>query len=157
MSNRCWRSLVTALGILAGALLGAWLVRRLSGCPERCGDQPAEQPLASPKIAIPTSPAPPAMGEIEIPLPGPSVEVSAGAGAGSPAGHDAGSAQADDLTRISGIGPKYAETLAAAGITTFRRLAASEPAALAAIISAPAWRKVDFASWIAQAATLAVE
>jgi len=38
-----------------------------------------------------------------------------------------------------------------AGITTFAGLAASDEAALAAIIGAPAWRRVDYAMWIEQA------
>jgi predicted flap endonuclease-1-like 5' DNA nuclease len=57
----------------------------------------------------------------------------------------------DDLTRIEGIGPKYAEELRAAGIGTFGELASSNPARLAGIVKAPDWRRVDYASWIDQA------
>ncbi|UMB52831.1 50S ribosomal protein L21 [Lutibacter sp. A80] len=41
----------------------------------------------------------------------------------------------DDLKKIEGIGPKIADTLAAAGITTFAELAKSEPAKIAEIIA----------------------
>jgi predicted flap endonuclease-1-like 5' DNA nuclease len=58
---------------------------------------------------------------------------------------------ADDLSRLEGIGPTYAQRLRAAGIATFSRLAEADPERLAAIIQAPAWRQPDYASWIAQA------
>ncbi|MDV7186271.1 50S ribosomal protein L21 [Lutibacter sp. TH_r2] len=44
-------------------------------------------------------------------------------------------AKADDLKKIEGIGPKIADTLAAAGIVTFADLAKSEPAKIAEIIA----------------------
>ncbi len=57
----------------------------------------------------------------------------------------------DDLQLIEGIGPKYSELLRAADILTFAELADTEPERLAEIIAAPAWRGVDYDSWIAQA------
>lgn len=66
-----------------------------------------------------------------------------------------GPAQADDLTLIWGIGPRFAEQLAAAGITTFAGLAQMDEARLAEIIAAPAWRKVNYGEWIAQARLMA--
>jgi predicted flap endonuclease-1-like 5' DNA nuclease len=57
----------------------------------------------------------------------------------------------DDLTRIEGIGPIYASKLRQHGIATFGDLAAADEAAVAAIIAAPAWRRVNYADWIAQA------
>lgn len=57
----------------------------------------------------------------------------------------------DDLKQIEGIGPKYSELLREADILTFAELADSEPERLAEIIGAPAWRKVDYDSWIMQA------
>lgn len=57
----------------------------------------------------------------------------------------------DDLTRLEGIGPSYAQSLRAAGITSFAQLAESDEESLAGTINAPAWRRVDYASWIAQA------
>ena len=62
---------------------------------------------------------------------------------------------ADDLTVIKGIGPKFAETLQAAGITTFAALAQLTPEELEQIVQPAGWQKVDFAEWIAQAAELA--
>ncbi len=58
---------------------------------------------------------------------------------------------ADDLTLIKGIGSKFAAQLAAAGITSFAALADASPEQLAGIIKAPAWQKLDFAAWIAEA------
>lgn len=43
-------------------------------------------------------------------------------------------AKADDLTKIEGVGPKIAETLAAAGLATFADVAASTPEKIAVII-----------------------
>jgi predicted flap endonuclease-1-like 5' DNA nuclease len=57
----------------------------------------------------------------------------------------------DELTFIEGIGPKYAELLRDAGITTFGEVAASGEGRLRAIINAPAWRRVDYPMWIEQA------
>ncbi|MFD0989410.1 50S ribosomal protein L21 [Mariniflexile jejuense] len=44
-------------------------------------------------------------------------------------------AKADDLKKVEGIGPKIAETLNAAGITTFAELAKSTPEKIAEIIA----------------------
>ncbi|HSN74654.1 MAG TPA: helix-hairpin-helix domain-containing protein [Anaerolineae bacterium] len=62
----------------------------------------------------------------------------------------------DDLTRLEGIGPTYAARLRQHGIATFARLAETGEAALAEIIQAPAWRRPNFADWIAQAQMAAV-
>lgn len=64
-------------------------------------------------------------------------------------------AAGDDLTRLAGVGPAFAATLRAAGVTTFAALAASTPDALAAIVQAPDWRRPDYTSWIEQAQALA--
>ena len=57
----------------------------------------------------------------------------------------------DDLTRLEGIGPMYAERLHQAGINSFAGLAATDEARLGEIINAPAWRRINFGDWIAQA------
>lgn len=57
----------------------------------------------------------------------------------------------DDLTTLEGIGPTYATRLRAAGIVNFDQLAAADEATLDEIISAPAWRRVNYGDWIAQA------
>jgi large subunit ribosomal protein L17 len=44
-------------------------------------------------------------------------------------------AKADDLTKIEGVGPKIAETLAAAGLVSFADVAASTPEAISEIIA----------------------
>lgn len=57
----------------------------------------------------------------------------------------------DNLTRIEGIGPTYAQKLRASGITTFADLANASEEDLAGIIKAPALSRADYPSWIAQA------
>lgn len=57
----------------------------------------------------------------------------------------------DDLTEIEGIGPVYAARLREGGIGSFAELAAADEATLAALIAAPAWRRVNYGDWIAQA------
>ncbi|MFN2134655.1 MAG: helix-hairpin-helix domain-containing protein [Candidatus Promineifilaceae bacterium] len=59
--------------------------------------------------------------------------------------------EGDNLQQIEGIGPKYSQLLKQADILTFAELADTEPERLAEIIGAPAWRRVDYDSWIAQA------
>ena len=63
--------------------------------------------------------------------------------------------EADDLTQVKGIGPKYAASLNAAGITTYAALAHTRPDRLKEIVDAPAWRQVDYTAWIADARALA--
>ncbi len=62
----------------------------------------------------------------------------------------------DDLSRIDGIGPIYADTLYRAGICTYEQLAAAPIAALAVILPTPAiGNEFNFTSWIKQATKLA--
>ena len=57
----------------------------------------------------------------------------------------------DDLTVLEGIGPVFAARLADSGITTFTQLAETDEATLAGIVNAPAWRRINYADWQAQA------
>lgn len=57
----------------------------------------------------------------------------------------------DDLTELEGIGPVYAAKLREQGIASFADLAAADEATLAGIIDAPAWRRINYGDWIAQA------
>jgi len=57
----------------------------------------------------------------------------------------------DDLTRISGIGPKISGVLADAGISTFSQLADSDENELKTILDAAQIRFADPGSWIQQA------
>jgi hypothetical protein len=71
--------------------------------------------------------------------------------------HDAQPAgEADDLTRIKGIGPKAAEILAAAGIRTYAALAATPVERLQSLLddAGSRYRVLDPADWPAQAAAL---
>lgn len=62
--------------------------------------------------------------------------------------------KADDLVLIEGVGPKIAELLVAAGITTFAKLADTKPAAIKAILEAAGkrYQMHDPATWPKQAA-----
>ncbi len=60
------------------------------------------------------------------------------------------STKADDLKKVEGIGPKIAETLAAAGISTFAELAKTKPAKIAEIIAGVRGNHVTD-TWPAQA------
>ena len=83
--------------------------------------------------AVPGEPA----GESEAP-PGPDQAPSAGA---------------DDLTAISGIGPERSRSLAAAGISTFARLAESRPETLREAVHGPIQHS-EIERWIRQARAL---
>jgi predicted flap endonuclease-1-like 5' DNA nuclease len=64
----------------------------------------------------------------------------------------------DDLTKINDIGPRFAEALAALGITTFAQLAQETPDALAERLSAYVTvraQRIRDKNWIGQAAQLA--
>lgn len=62
----------------------------------------------------------------------------------------------DDLTKVNGIGPSYADSLYRAGICTYEQLATVDPAELAAILPTPAiGTEFNFPDWIKQAAQLA--
>lgn len=63
----------------------------------------------------------------------------------------------DDLIKIEGIGPKMAQVLGEAGITTFEQLAATSPARLREILDAAGnrYRMIDPTTWPQQAALAA--
>jgi len=60
--------------------------------------------------------------------------------------------EVDDLTRINGIGPRYAAILASAGITTYKQLAKTDPAELRDIVGAQPWQTPDTPAWVLEAA-----
>jgi predicted flap endonuclease-1-like 5' DNA nuclease len=60
----------------------------------------------------------------------------------------------DDLTRIKGIGPVFAERLHEAGIDSFEAVATASPDALRNAVKAAAWQNVDPESWIDEARQL---
>jgi predicted flap endonuclease-1-like 5' DNA nuclease len=61
----------------------------------------------------------------------------------------------DRLQQINGIGQVFAKRLNDAGIYTFAQLSELSIERLREIIQPQEWQAVDFASWIAQARTLA--
>ena len=65
-------------------------------------------------------------------------------------------AEPDDLTRIEGIGPKYAEILIAAGVDSYAKLAAMSADAIGEIIKQGGGRKAaSITTWAEQAALAA--
>lgn len=60
----------------------------------------------------------------------------------------------DDLTRIDGVGPKYASVLMDVGVTTFAQLAKMKPEEAQEIFRAATGRAPDPTSWIEQAAAV---
>jgi predicted flap endonuclease-1-like 5' DNA nuclease len=63
--------------------------------------------------------------------------------------------QPDDLAKVTGIGPVFAERLVAAGLRSFRDIAESSPARLKQIAGVKKWHKIDPDLWIAEAAEFA--
>lgn len=63
--------------------------------------------------------------------------------------------QPDDLTVLTGVGPKLAAVLQGAGIATFSQLAATEPARLQEILRAAGMRLANYVTWPEQAALAA--
>lgn len=61
----------------------------------------------------------------------------------------------DDLTRVRGIGPRYAALLDEAGIRSYDDLAAISPDQLRDIIKPSAMQQINFDSWASQARALA--
>jgi predicted flap endonuclease-1-like 5' DNA nuclease len=57
----------------------------------------------------------------------------------------------DDLTVISGVGPKMAEVLNSAGITNFSQLAEADPDEIIRLLDDYGYRLGDPVSWIDQA------
>jgi predicted flap endonuclease-1-like 5' DNA nuclease len=64
-------------------------------------------------------------------------------------------AHAAGLAAIRGIGPKLEADLRRVGINSYAELASRTPDELQLLLNPPRWRKLDFDSWIAQAAVLA--
>jgi predicted flap endonuclease-1-like 5' DNA nuclease len=60
----------------------------------------------------------------------------------------------DDLTGIKGIGRIYQWKLRDAGINSYAHLAQTTPERIREILDAPAWRKIEPETWIAQAKQL---
>jgi predicted flap endonuclease-1-like 5' DNA nuclease len=86
------------------------------------------------------------------PEPAPVLDLAAGAAA-----LGLGKLALDDLKVVEGIGPKIAELLHAAGITTWRQLAQAAPAAIKEVLDAagPNYAMHDPATWPQQAELLA--
>jgi len=90
---------------------------------------------------------------LEMPRRPPAPRVAAAVGGAQAMAAAAAVLEADDLTRIEGIGRKMSSALMAAGISTFDQLAQADEAALRAAIEAAGMRFApSMASWREQAA-----
>ena len=133
--------LILALGLFVAGLgvsvVLAWWLMRLWRGQEEAAEYAVRLPRRQPaELSIPLSP-PPAESVAEKP----------------------GSVTPDDLTRIDGIGPKYAAALQAVGIRTYGQLAAQDPEQVAARLKAEGVRvggdRIKAEDWIGQAGRLA--
>ncbi len=86
-----------------------------------------------------------------LPLPEPSTAPAPRFRPAPPGTPAAETGDADDLTRISGIGPVYSGRLATQGVNTFADLASADTAALAAAIDVA---EAQVAGWADQARAL---
>jgi predicted flap endonuclease-1-like 5' DNA nuclease len=114
------------------------------------GRERAAEPAASP--AVPAQPQPEPSREVVSTEQGSSNGTAAGAGLSTPPDE----VKPDDLKRIEGIGPKMANALNAAGITTFEGLAAADESTIRAAIAAAGLRFApSLVTWARQARLLA--
>lgn len=125
---------------------------------------PESAPVAPPApdlIAIPGSPAVEATAPELVGMPdSPPIAVEAGAqvtGERTTTVDLGASVLPDDLVKIEGIGPKMAQVLGEAGITTYAQLAAASPERLREILDAAGsrYRMIDPTTWPRQAALAA--
>ena len=149
--NRLARTaFLLGVGAALGALLIYWLLRVLR---EEEETERAER----------VSPLRPEEYNIPIPLspePDESEETAAAPSKRRPAVERLASPD-DDLTRIDGIGPKYADGLRALGISSFSALASQNPEALAGDLKGLGLRiigdRIAAEDWVGQAQRLAAE
>ena len=139
------------VGTALGALLIYWLLRvlREEEETERAERVPPVRPEEY-NIPIPLSPEPDERAEPAAATPAkrrPAVERLA--------------TPDDDLTRIDGIGPKYADGLRSLGISSFSALATQSPDALAGDLKGLGLRiigdRIAAEDWVGQAQRLAAE
>ncbi|MEQ8966833.1 MAG: hypothetical protein RID91_13475 [Azospirillaceae bacterium] len=148
--------LILFIGLLVGFVGGWWWRGRdgavAPGSTSREGQAPASRPAPAPSSAPAASP-PPAPAAKPAPAPAP----ASGDGHRPPA-LAAAEGKADDLKRISGIGPKLEKTLNDLGIFHFRQIATLEPAEVAWLdthLSFPG--RIEREDWIGQARRLATD
>ncbi len=136
------------LGLALSLVVGWWLMRFLR--------EDEEEPEFA--VRIPSQrPA-----DINIPLPPQLVDdIEAGGVAAREAQPPPPPTASDDLTQIDGIGPKYAATLQALGITTFAQLAQQDSEALANQLREQGLRisgeRIRDKDWVGQAGRVATD
>ena len=148
------RPLLFILTLLAlGSAWWAWVDYKKRQASEGEGLEAATKADKAAKAAETTTEK--ARARVEV-KPAPEPEVKEEAAPAEAVPEPAPSAEPDDLTRVEGIGPKYGDALAAAGIDTFAKLAASsEDDIVAAVKAAGMRRNRSIPSWPEQAALAA--
>lgn len=154
--------ILTAFGV--GAMLVKFLklgeptpsVSAAAPAPSEPAEEAAESRAAIVPVEATIQPAPESPTTIVLPAAPPTTDAAdAGAEEAPPiAPTSAAPAEADDFTRIIGIGPVFDQRLKAAGVRTFAELAAYTPGEIAAVIGWPQTR-VEHAEIIEQARQLA--
>ena len=121
--NPWWIWIIIFLALVAFVALVIWWWMR------SFAEEEEEESVPSPRVA------PPAVEPPEIdPAAAAGLEVATGDDEAPSLEAGAPAPEADDLTRIEGIGPKISGVLNAAGITTFAQLAAAEPTRLLQVL-----------------------
>lgn len=114
------------------------------------GAKPKAAKKAAPKKAAKAAEETPAPVESAAPAAAPAGDLPEGALFAAPAG------AADDLKKISGVGPVLEKKLNALGITTFAQVAAFTPDDIAMVDDALSFKgRIDRDNWLEQAAELA--
>jgi predicted flap endonuclease-1-like 5' DNA nuclease len=161
--------LILALVAILLIVLFVWLLLRESNAraaakkaveakpvvaPMKMAEAKPVAPVVGPPPAVSTPAVKPAVLVEPEPTPIPVVEakpVPAPAAVAEEPAKSVGLPAADDLVIIEGIGPKIADVLKQAGVTTFAQLAAMDPARIHNILQAANLRLADPKSWPEQA------
>ena len=165
--NTDWLMLAIFFLVLA-LVFWLWIMREQQSAEEEAGDaldaaeetlkkledkaaaQSATGPEPEPEVEA-AAPEPEPVAEVEAvaPAPEPVAKVKA---TPAPAPKAATSSEPDDLTRVEGIGPKYAEILNAAGVNTFAQIAAMSENEIVDLIKSNGGRKSkSMGTWAEQA------
>jgi len=130
------KAAVGGAGVAFAAALGAPTSKKAAAAAERASQPKAEKKAAAPKAAAPKAEKPAAK-------PAPKAKAKATDGA-------------DDLTRISGVGPVIVKKLHALDVTTFAQIAAWTPEDVAEMDEKLSFKgRIDRDNWLEQAAELA--
>jgi predicted flap endonuclease-1-like 5' DNA nuclease len=142
-----------AIFFLIGAIvMWLWVMREQSTAEEAAQDALDAAEGIKKKVEIKTAPEASEPKTEPTPIPKPEVKASTPPAPTEPRPRAAIKAEPDDLTRIEGIGPKFAEILIAAGIDSYAKLAAMSEEAITETIRQGGGRKsASIGTWAEQA------